>query len=101
MKLGTGMAAARYNYNEKCMEVTIDFSKIQDWDTFKNVFVEVMGFPDFYGKNIDAWTNCVSYVDDLGAGMSDVTVSDNENLDINVLGTESSFKTARKFSKLL
>ena len=74
------------------MEVTIDFSKIQNWDTFHKVFSQVMGFPSFYGKNMDAWIDCMSYIDDPGAGMSAVTVGKNESLDINVLGTEDAFK---------
>ena len=44
------------------MEVTVDFSKIMDWDTFHSVFGKKMGFPDFYSKNMNAWIDCMSYV---------------------------------------
>jgi RNAse (barnase) inhibitor barstar len=39
--------------------VTIDGSKIQDFDTFHRTFKEVFGFPDFYGANMNAWIDCM------------------------------------------
>ena len=75
------------------MPITVDFSKIKDWDTFHAVFSEKMGFPDFYGKNMNAWIDCMSYIDDPDSGMSSVTVKSGESLDIVVLGTEAAIKS--------
>jgi len=72
--------------------VTVDFAKITDWDTFHSVFSERMNFPNFYGKNINAWIDCMSYIDDPDSGMSSVTVKPNESLEIVVLGTEAATK---------
>jgi hypothetical protein len=52
--------------------VKLDTRRIRDWDTFHGVFAEAFGFPDFYGRNMDAWNDCMSYLDDPAAGMSKV-----------------------------
>jgi hypothetical protein len=33
------------------------------------VFAEVLGFPSYYGRNLDAWIDCLTYADDAEAGM--------------------------------
>jgi hypothetical protein len=62
----------------KLVSVKIDAAEIFDWDSFHTVFAKVMGFPDFYGKNLNAWIDCMSYLDDPGAGMTNVCVSADE-----------------------
>ncbi len=52
------------------MEIVIDFKKIKDWKSFHDQFSEVMGFPNFYGENMNAWIDCMSYIDDTDAAMS-------------------------------
>lgn len=69
------------------MQVEIDFAQISDWDSFHASFKTAMGFPDFYGSNNDAWIDCMSYIDDPGAGMSTITVAPGEALDILMMGT--------------
>jgi len=54
--------------------ITLPCDRITDWDTFHAVFQEVFGFPGFYGRNMDAWIDCMTYLDDAGSGMSSVTV---------------------------
>ena len=54
------------------MVVSLDTSRITDWDTFHAVFAEVFGFPNFYGRNMDAWIDCMTYLDDPDAGMTAV-----------------------------
>src|SRR3954465_4777193 len=55
--------------------VHIDGSKITDWDTFHDQFAEVLGFPGFYGRNMDAWNDCMTHLDDPGVGMTSVHVA--------------------------
>jgi hypothetical protein len=50
--------------------VRIDTTKIRDWASFHDVFSETFGFPDFYGRNMDAWIDCMTSLDDPAAGMS-------------------------------
>ncbi len=54
--------------------VRLDCGRITDWDSFHAVFAEVFGFPGFYGRNMNAWIDCMSYLDEPGAGMSAVGV---------------------------
>ncbi len=38
----------------------IDAWKIRDWASFHDVFAEVLAFPEFYGRNLNAWIDCMS-----------------------------------------
>jgi len=66
------------------MIVRIDGRRIRDWGSFHAVFKEAMGFPDFYGANMDAWIDCMSYVDDPTAGMTTQHVSPGAVLTLHV-----------------
>jgi hypothetical protein len=52
--------------------VRLDTRRIADWDSFHNVFAETFGFPSFYGRNMNAWIDCMTSLDDPGAGMTAV-----------------------------
>jgi len=52
--------------------IKLDTRRITDWNTFHDAFAETFGFPAFYGRNMNAWNDCMSYLDDPGAGMSSV-----------------------------
>jgi RNAse (barnase) inhibitor barstar len=54
--------------------VRIDATRIVDWPSFHAVFAEAFGFPDFYGNNMNAWIDCLSYLDDPVAGMTSVHI---------------------------
>ena|SRR5690349_4143942 len=43
--------------------IKLDADRITDWKTFHDVFAEIFGFPDFYGRNLDAWIDCMSSLD--------------------------------------
>ena len=68
----------------------IPVSEIVDWDSFHTVFASVLGFPSYYGRNLDAWIDCMTYADDRDAGMlaEDFIVSAGEvlTLDLGILG---------------
>jgi hypothetical protein len=49
--------------------IRVDASQIRDWETFHSVFQEALGFPVYYGRNMDAWIDCLTYADDLDAAM--------------------------------
>ena len=55
--------------------VRIDANRILDWSTFHAVFAEAFEFPAFYGKNMDAWIDCLTYLDDPESGMTTVHVN--------------------------
>jgi len=52
--------------------VKLDTRRITDWDTFHDVFTEVFGFPAFYGRNMAAWVDCMTCLDDPSAELSRV-----------------------------
>jgi hypothetical protein len=54
--------------------VTIPADKITDWASFHEVFDQALGFPGFCGRNMDAWIDCMTCVDDGEAGLTSVTV---------------------------
>jgi hypothetical protein len=54
--------------------VTIPTSRITDWDSFHSVFHAAFGFPAFYGRNMNAWIDCMTYLDDSSSGMARVCV---------------------------
>jgi len=54
--------------------IEIPTSRIVDWDSFHDVWSEVLGFPDFYGRNLDAWIDCLTSVDEDG-GMTGLVVA--------------------------
>ena len=60
--------------------IKIDTRRITDWETFHDVFARVFGFPDFYGRNMNAWIDCMTDLDDGGTGMSMIHVPRGEVL---------------------
>ncbi len=54
--------------------VEIDGSRILDWDSFHDVFAEAFGFPDFYGRTMDAWIDCLTSLDSPQDGMTRIQV---------------------------
>lgn len=52
--------------------VKIDCSRIRDWESFHAVFAEAFGFPSFYGRNMNAWIDCLSSLDVPEDGMTNV-----------------------------
>lgn len=52
--------------------VSLDCDRIQDWVSFHTEFACVFGFPDFYGKNMDAWIDCMTSLDAAEDEMSTI-----------------------------
>jgi RNAse (barnase) inhibitor barstar len=50
--------------------IKLDTQRIADWVTFHDVFTEILGFPGFYGRNMNAWIDCMTCLDDPSAGMT-------------------------------
>jgi hypothetical protein len=50
--------------------VAIPVHEIVDWDSFHTVFSAALGFPEFYGRNLNAWIDCMHSVDDPDSGMT-------------------------------
>src|SRR4051812_24338391 len=66
--------------------VIIPVEKIADWPSFHDVFQRLFGFPDFYGRNMNAWIDCMTSVDNASDGMTAVTVQAGEILVLRIDG---------------
>ncbi len=66
----------------------INGDEITDVASFHDVFARVFDFPEFYGRNMDAWNDCMS---DLHgpAALSGHHLPDGEPIDITLLNAES------------
>jgi hypothetical protein len=71
--------------------VVFNAEDISDWDSFHKKSKETFGFPDFYGMNLNAWIDCLTYLRD-GDGMSKFHLAENEKLQIEVTSTNRFFK---------
>ena len=63
----------------------VQTKRITDWESFHSVFAETMGFPDFYGRNMNAWIDCMTYFDD---NMTRFTVPPGELFHLEVADTK-------------
>lgn len=52
--------------------VRVDASRIVDRGSFHDVFAEAFGFFDGYGRNMDAWIDCLSSLGQPFDGMTQV-----------------------------
>ncbi len=55
--------------------VEVDGKRLTSRQGFHEEFARVFGFPEFYGANMDAWIDCMGYLDDPKAGMTNVVVA--------------------------
>ena len=49
--------------------IDVPVKRIVDWAAFHEVFAEALGFPAFYGRNMNAWIDCMAGADDPDTGM--------------------------------
>lgn len=63
--------------------VKLDTLEIHDFESFHTHCMRVFGFPSFYGRNMNAWIDCLSYLSD-DDGMSSFKLHGAEPLCIHV-----------------
>jgi RNAse (barnase) inhibitor barstar len=68
--------------------VEVPTHRIVDWDTFHDVFSEVLGFPSFYGRNMDAWIDCLTHVDDDPPDLTTVSVAAGDVLTLQLVDVD-------------
>jgi hypothetical protein len=71
-------------YSRFMEPITIPVEKITDWASFHDVFQQTLGFPDFYGRNMNAWIDCMTSVDMAADCLSAVTVAQGELLVLRI-----------------
>ena len=58
--------------------VRVSLDRVTDWDSFHTRFAEALGFPDFYGRNMNAWVDCLTSADHPEDGMTTVVAGDGD-----------------------
>ena len=66
------------------MRIRLVTDQITDRPTFHNAFKSLMGFPDYYGMNMDAWIDCMSDLEH----MTKFRLKKDEMLHVEILGAE-------------
>ncbi|HEY3834620.1 MAG TPA: barstar family protein [Acidimicrobiia bacterium] len=52
--------------------IRIDGSRLTDWESFHDTFAAELGFPSYYGRNMNAWIDCMTSLDSPADGMTTV-----------------------------
>jgi RNAse (barnase) inhibitor barstar len=60
--------------------IEIDCRKITDEESLHSVFEAAFGFPEFYGRNMNAWIDCLTSLDEPESGMTSIHVNSGETL---------------------
>lgn len=68
-------------------EIVLDTKQITDWASFHSICKEAFGFPEFYGNNMNAWIDCMSYLT-IDDGFTNLTFSKDELLHLVITDTE-------------
>jgi hypothetical protein len=80
--------------------VTLETHEIRDFASFHDWCAKAFGFPNFYGRNMNAWVDCLSYLS-AGDGMSSFQLSQNEHLFVHVPEFEAFSKRVPEVSSAL
>lgn len=68
--------------------VRINTDLITDWDSFHDIFSMTFGFFRGYGRNMDAWIDCMTDIDDKDTGMTKVWINEADTLVIELTNSE-------------
>ena len=80
-------------------KVKVNSGKIKDWKTFHDVFSNTFNFPSYYGRNINAWIDCM---DELTTELTVIELGDCRQLKethpeiIDVINSCSAFVNYRR-----
>ncbi len=66
------------------MRIVLDGGTLHDHEGFHDVFARAFGFPAFYGRNMDAWIDCMSCLRAPESGLSAVQLLPGEVLELVV-----------------
>lgn len=80
--------------------VFLDGRSIGSWRAFHAECQSAFGFPDFYGRNMDAWIDCLCSLRDAD-GMSKFVLKPDETLEIDVMYCDALRKKAPEIVEAL
>ena len=66
------------------------------WEAFHNHFARTFGFPDFYGRNMNAWIDCMGDLDCPENGMTkNISLKKGESLELVIFNSKELIKNNR------
>ena len=74
--------------SDHIISVRINASKILTWKAFHSYFQREFGFPEFYGRNVNAWIDCMGDLDKPENGMSTFTVKKGQMLVLHLTNVD-------------
>ena len=74
------------------MTIRINTDLIDGWSSFHQLFKMAIGFPEYYGANMDAWVDCMTNLDDPTSGMTRNSVKPGQTIIIELINADK-FKT--------
>jgi hypothetical protein len=69
--------------------VRLETVELVDPASFHEAFKRLLGFPEWYGANMNAWIDCMSDLDDTKYGITQFKLGSGEMLVIEVADAES------------
>lgn len=73
--------------------IALPAEEITDWPSFHTLFQRTFGFPEFYGRNMNAWIDCMTSLDAPDEGLSKIAVRRGEVL---ILRVDQAFEFQRR-----
>ena len=69
--------------------VRIDGRRLTDWESFHDTFAEGFGFPEFYGRNMNAWIDCMTSLDSPEDGLTTIHGTANDAVVLHITNASS------------
>jgi hypothetical protein len=79
---------------------TLTGTEIRDWDSFHDLCASELGFPEFYGRNMNAFIDCLTYLDEAD-GMSRFALAPGEFLELRVTDSAAFRRSAPEIAAAL
>ena len=92
---GLGMSELR-----RFRQVTIDGNQIHSWESFHDVFARAFTFFESYGRNMNAWIDCMSSLDEVD-GVTNFALADDEDVLLLIRNFEQFAMAAAEISGAL
>ena len=81
-------------------DVVIDGRDLTSWESFHAVFAREFRFFAGYGRNMDAWIDCMSSLDEVD-GVTDFRLSDEEGVSLQIRNFAEFYRTSAEIASAL
>ena len=81
-------------------EVLIDGRNLSSWESFHEVFAREFSFFAGYGRNMNAWIDCMSSLDEVD-GLANFALQDDEGVSLQIFNFEDFSRTSADIATAL